>query len=80
MKVLERKLGQPHAVVGAHLDKLNNYPPLKMHKSENVIGFVSSFSSIFVVFQSLSYDAALRSSFLLNQVVQKLPSNPSAHI
>ena len=24
MKVLERKFGQPHAIVGAHLDKLNH--------------------------------------------------------
>ena len=75
MKVLERKFGQPHAVVGAHLDKLNNYPPLKMHNSENVIAFASVISSLVGVFQSLSYDADLRSSSLLNQVVQKLPPN-----
>ena len=75
MKVLERKFGQPQAVVGAHLDKLNNYPPLKMHNSENVIAFASVISSLVGVFQSLSYDADLRSSSLLNQVVQKLPPN-----
>ena len=75
MKVLERKFGQPHAVVGAHLDKLNNYPPLKMHNSENVIAFASVISSLVGVFQSLSYDADLRRSSLLSQVVQKLPPN-----
>ena len=37
MKVLERKFGQPHAIAGAHLDKLNNYPSVKMHNSENII-------------------------------------------
>ena len=75
MKVLERKFGQPHAVVGAHLDKLNNYPPLKMLNSKNVIAFASVISSLVGVFQSLSYDADLRSSSLLNRVVQKLPPN-----
>ena len=75
MKVLERKFGQPQAVVGAHLDKLNNYPPLKMHNSENVTAFASVISSLVGVFQSLSNDADLRSSSLLNQVVQKLPPN-----
>ena len=46
-----------------------------MHNSENVIAFASVFSSLVGVFQSLSYDADLRSSPLLNQVVQKLPHN-----
>ena len=42
LATLQRKFGQPHAVVGAHLDKLSNFPPLKMHNSENVIGFSSA--------------------------------------
>ena len=75
MKVLEQKFGQPHAVVGAQLDKFNNYPPLKMQNSENVIAFASVISSSVVVFQSLSYYANLRSLPLLNQVVQKLSPN-----
>ena len=62
MKVLERKFGQPHVIVGAHLDKLNNYlPPLKMHKSENIIAYASVVSSLVGVFRSLSYDADLQS-------------------
>ena len=35
LATLQRKFGQPHAVVGAHLDKLSNFPPLKMRNSEN---------------------------------------------
>ena len=42
LATLQRKFGQPHAVVGAHLDKLSNFPPLKMHNWENVIGFSST--------------------------------------
>ena len=75
MKVLERKFGQPHAIVGAHLDKLNNYPPLKMHNSENIVAYASVVSSLFGVFRSLSYDADFQSSSLVNQAVEKLPPN-----
>ena len=75
MKVLERKFGQPNAIVGAHLDKLNNYPPLKMHNSENIIAYASVISSLVGVFRSLSYEADLQSSSLVNQAVDKLPPN-----
>ena len=37
LKTLERKFGQPQVVVGAHLDKLGPFPPLKMHNSDNTI-------------------------------------------
>ena len=73
MKVLERKFGQPHATVGAHLD--NNYPPLKMHNSENIIACALVVSSLVGVFRSLSYDAGLQSLSLVNQAVGKLPPN-----
>ena len=43
LATLQRKFGQPHAVVGAHLDKLSNFPLLKMHNSENKIGFSLQF-------------------------------------
>ena len=36
-RTLERKFRQLQAVVGAHLDKLNSFPPLKMHNSDNII-------------------------------------------
>ena len=52
MKVSEGKFGQPHAIVGAHLDNLNNYPPLKMHNSENITVFASVISSLAGVFRS----------------------------
>ena len=54
LATLQRKFGQPHAVVGAHLDKLSNFPPLKMHNLENVIGFSSKISGLVAVFKSLS--------------------------
>ena len=75
MKVLERKFGQPHAIVGAHLDNLNNYPPLKMHNSENIIAYASIISSLVGVFRSLSYDADPQISSLVNQAVDKLTPN-----
>ena len=75
LRTLERKFGQPQAVVSAHLDKLSNFPPLKMHNSDNIINYSAAISSLVGVFKSLSYDADLKSASLLNQAVQKLPPN-----
>ena len=75
LATLQRKFRQPHAVVGAHLDKLSNFPPLKIHNSENVIGFSSAISGLVAVFKSLSFNDDLKSVNLLNQAVSKLPPN-----
>ena len=68
LKTSERKFGQPQAVVSAHLDKLNSFPPLKMHNSDNIINYSGCISSHVGVFKSV-----LRSAALLNTAVQKLP-------
>ena len=39
LRTLERKFGQPQAVVSAHLDKLSSFSPLKMHNSDNIINY-----------------------------------------
>ena len=75
LRTLERKFGRPQAVVSAHLDKLNIFPPLKMHKSDNIINYSGCISSLVGVFKSLSYDSDLKSAALLNTAVQKLPPN-----
>ena len=75
LKTLERKFGQPQAVVSAHLEKLSSFPPLKMHNSDNIINYSATISSLVGVFKSLSYDADLKSASLLNTAVQKLPPN-----
>ena len=43
LRTLERKFGQPQAVVSAHLDKLSNFPPRKMHNSDNIINYSSHY-------------------------------------
>ena len=75
LRTLERNYGQPQAVVSAHLDKLTNFPPLKMQYSDNIINYSAAISSLVGVFKSLSYDGDLKSASLLNQAVQKLPPN-----
>ena len=75
LRTLERKHGQPQAVVSAHLNKLSNFPPLKTHKKDNIISYSAAISSLAGVFKSLSYDADLKSASLLNQAAQKLPPN-----
>ena len=72
-KTLERNFGQPQAAVSAHLEKLSSFPPLKMHKSDNIINYSATISSLVGVFKSLSYDSDLRSASLQNKAVQKLP-------
>ena len=73
LRTSERKFGQPQAVVTAHLDKLKNFPPLKMHKSDNFINYTRCISSLVGLFKSLSYHSDLKSAALLNPAVQKLP-------
>ena len=46
-----------------------------MHSIDNIIIYSAAISSIVGVFNSLSYDADLKSASLLNQAVQKLPPN-----
>ena len=75
LATLQKKFGQPHAVVAAHLDKLSNFPPLKMHNSENVFGFSSTISGLVAVFKPLSFDEDLKSVILLNQAVSRLSPN-----
>ena len=75
LKTLERKFGQPQAVVSAHLDKLSFFPPQKMHNSDNIINYSATISSFAGVFKSFSYDSDLKSASLFNTAVQKLPSN-----
>ena len=75
LRTLERKFGQPQAVVSAHVDKLTSFPPLKMHNSDSIINYSGCISSFVGVFKSLSYDSDLKSAALLNTAVQKLPPN-----
>ena len=65
LKTLERKVGQPQAVVSAHLGKLSSLPPLKMHNSDNIIHYSATISSLVGVFKSLSYDSDTKSASLL---------------
>ena len=66
LKTLERKFGQPQAVVSAHLDKFSSFPPLKMHNSDNILNYSATISSLVGVFKSLSYDSDLKSASLLS--------------
>ena len=75
LNTLERKFGQPQAVISAHLDKLSSFPPLKMHNSDNIINCSATISSLVEVFKSLPYDSDLKSASLLNTAVQKFPPN-----
>ncbi len=74
LRTLERKLGQPHIVVTAYLEKLNRYPP-EIHNSESLINYSQIIASLVGVFRSLGYESDLSSVSLLNQSVSRLPPN-----
>ena len=73
LKTLERMLGQPQIVVSAYLDKLANYPPVKIHNSDSINSYSATVSSLVGVFRSLKYLQDLSSASLMNQPVQNLP-------
>ena len=75
LKTLERKFGQPQAVVTAYLDKLSTFPPMKIHISEHIISYSAIVSALVGVFKSLNYHQDLTSVTLQGQAVQKLPPN-----
>ena len=75
LKTIERKFGQPQAVVTAYLDKLANIPLLKMHNSDSIVSYSATVSSLVGVFRSLHYNQDLSSASLLGQVLQMLPPN-----
>ena len=73
LNTLNWKFGQPPTVVNAHLDKLNCFPPLKIHESNSIINFASTVSNLVGVFKSLSHTQDLEGFALLNQALAKLP-------
>ena len=73
LKTLKRKVGQPQAVVSAHLDKLSSFPPLKMHNSESVISYSATISALVGVFRSLHYHQDLCNASPLGHTKHKLP-------
>ena len=54
LKTLERKFGQPEAVVSAYLDKLAAFPAVKMHNSESIIGHAAMICSLVGLFRSVN--------------------------
>ena len=75
LRTLERKFGQPQAVVSAYLDKLSNFPPVKMHNSDSILSYSATILALVGVFRSLHFEHDLSSASLLGQAVQKLPPN-----
>ena len=69
LRNIERKFGQPLAVVNAHLGKLNSFPPLKMHNSDSINNYSGYTSSLVGVFKSLPCDLGSKSAALLNTAV-----------
>ena len=55
LKTLELKCGRPQAVASAFLDKLNSFPPDKMHNSDQIINFSGTTSNVFGMVRSLNY-------------------------
>ena len=65
LRILERNFSQHLSIVGAHLDKLNSFPPLKINKSDHVINYLGCISSLVGVFNPLPNEWDLKSAALL---------------
>ena len=78
LQTLERKFGQPHAVVSVHLKILSQFLGLKIHISEYIINHSATNSGLARVFRSFLYVKDLTVTALLGQGVQKLPPNLQA--
>ena len=69
---LHSRFGQPHVVVSAHIERLSQIPPVRMHNSEQLLDFAMTLSGFVTVLQSQGYSADLKSPTNLSLVVQKL--------
>ena len=56
------KFGQSEKVGSAHLEKLSNYPPVKIYSSESFITFATMMENLVGVSISLRYKANLNST------------------
>ena len=62
-------------MVGAHLDKLCAFPPIKKHNSKEVISFSSAITGLVNVSKSMSFNDDLNNVNLLMQASSKLAPN-----
>ena len=69
---LRSRFGQSHVVVSAHLERITQHPPVRMHNSEQLVDFALAVSSFVNVLQSQGFHEDLNGSTNLALVVQKL--------
>ena len=72
---LRARFGQAHVVVSAHLDRLSQFPPVRMHNSEQLVDFALAVSGFVNVLQTQGFYEDLNGTTNLAIVVQKLPPN-----
>ena len=65
LKTIERKFGQSQAVVNSYLDKLSNFPPLKMSYSESMVSYSATTSVLVRVLRSVHYHQDFSSASIL---------------
>ena len=70
-----QKVGAPHIIVGAQIEKLNKHPQVKMHNSASNIDFFQVVNSFVSVLSAEIFCSDLQSSGTLSLVVSKMPSN-----
>ena len=71
-KTLVRRVGHPHIVVSATLDKLLIYPLAQMHKRDSIISYSEFVLTLVAVFQSLNNKQGLSSASFSGQAIQNL--------
>ena len=72
---IKRRFGAPHLIVGAQIEKISKYPPVKMHNSESILDFSQVVNSFVSVLTSENFFNDLQSTSNLSLLVSKLPIN-----
>ena len=72
---IKRRFGAPHLIVGAQIEKISKYHPVKMHNSESILDFSQVVNSFVSVLTSENFFNDLQSTSNLSLLVSKLPIN-----
>lgn len=75
MKILEERFGNAKSVVNAKLKALRSHPPVQGHNSSRLGSLSDVISTMLESFRSLKLQHELKSSFIVQEAVAKLPTS-----
>ena len=74
-KTLERRLGQPHLIIGSQLTKFQNHPQIRPYDMASFVIFVNTVGNFVNVLQQIVYSNNFSLSSNLDMVVNEQPAD-----